>query len=367
MHDGARIARLLGRGALLVKLDLKNAYRNVPVHPDDRMLLRVQWKGQVYVDSALPFGLHSAPKIFTALVDGLSWAFQKEGIVHTIHYLDDFLFIGAPGSPQCAASLSKALEICATLGVPETSNKIDGPTTQLSFLGIEMDTLSFQLRLPVAKLSALKSLIAQWQTKRRCSKRDLQSLLGHLNHAASVIGPGRTVLRGLIDLLPSMAAPHHRVRLNAQARADIQWWGIFMEHWNGVSFLPASVPTHYFYSDASVSWGCGAVWAPVWFQLQWPADWMEMNIAVKELISIVAATALWGLLRCLFFFTAHFRCSVSAEHIKGSQNVIADAISRNLPFPQPILPELHQIILEKSLSWSSQRWRVLFNSYLERV
>ena len=129
--------------------------------------------------------------------------------------------------------------------------------------------------------------------------------------------------------------------------------------------------------------------APVWFQLQWPADWMEMNIAVKELIPIVAATALWEpqwqgttvrchcdnmavvaainagrgkyppinrLLRC---FIAQFHCFISAEHIKGSQNVIADAISRNLPFPpntqvlpspQPIPPELHQIILEKSLS-----------------
>ena len=84
VYDGPRIARLLGRGALLAKLDLKNAYRNVPIHPDDCMLLGVQWKEQVYVDSALPFGLRSAPKIFTALADGLSWAFQKEGIVHTI-------------------------------------------------------------------------------------------------------------------------------------------------------------------------------------------------------------------------------------------------------------------------------------------
>ena len=84
--------------------------KNVPVHPDDQMLLGVQWKGQVYVHSALPFGMRSAPKTFSALADGLSWAFQKEGIVHTVHYLDDFLFIGAPGSPQCAASMSKTMQ-----------------------------------------------------------------------------------------------------------------------------------------------------------------------------------------------------------------------------------------------------------------
>ena len=112
------------------------------------------------------------------------------------------------------------------------SNKIDSPTTQLSLLGIEMDILSFQLRLAVAA----KSLIAQWQTKHRCLKRDLQSLLGHINHAASVIGLGHKCLQGLVDILPSMATPHHRVRRNAQAHTEIQWWCIFMEHWNSISF-----------------------------------------------------------------------------------------------------------------------------------
>ena len=77
VHEGARISRLLGRGALMAKLDRQNAYRNIP---DDEVLLGVQWKGQIYVDSALPFGLHSAPKIFTALADTLLWAFQKEGL-----------------------------------------------------------------------------------------------------------------------------------------------------------------------------------------------------------------------------------------------------------------------------------------------
>ena len=145
------------------------------------------------------------------------------------------------------------------------SNKIDSPTTQLSLLGIEMDILSFQLRLAVAA----KSLIAQWQTKHRCLKRDLQSLLGHINHAASVIGLGHKCLQGLVDILPSMATPHHRVRRNAQAHSVVVYLhGALEQH----QLLPASAPTHHFYSDASEIWGCGVVWAPVWFQLQWPAD-----------------------------------------------------------------------------------------------
>ena len=58
-----------GRGTQLVKVDIKSAYRNVPVHPDDRWLTGMVWRDSLLVDAALPFGLGSAPKIFMALAD----------------------------------------------------------------------------------------------------------------------------------------------------------------------------------------------------------------------------------------------------------------------------------------------------------
>ena len=53
----AAVAASLGKGALLAKMDIESAYRIVPVHPEDRALLGVRWKGAVYVDAMLPFGL----------------------------------------------------------------------------------------------------------------------------------------------------------------------------------------------------------------------------------------------------------------------------------------------------------------------
>ena len=72
----ARILKL-GRGALLAKMDIKQVYRNVPVYPEDRLLLGMCWEGKVYVDTALPFGLRSAPLIFTALADALLWVMRQ--------------------------------------------------------------------------------------------------------------------------------------------------------------------------------------------------------------------------------------------------------------------------------------------------
>lgn len=55
----------------MAKLDLKAAYRSVPVRPEDRLVLGTRWEESILVDTALPFGLSSAPKIFSAVADAL--------------------------------------------------------------------------------------------------------------------------------------------------------------------------------------------------------------------------------------------------------------------------------------------------------
>jgi hypothetical protein len=67
VDEAVRQIMRLGRGTLLAKCDVRHAYRNVSVHPEDRHLLGMQFEGKTYVDTALPFGLRSAPKLFTAL------------------------------------------------------------------------------------------------------------------------------------------------------------------------------------------------------------------------------------------------------------------------------------------------------------
>jgi len=69
-----------GRGSYMVKADIKEAYRMVPVPPDDQHLLGMHWDNFLYVDKVLPFGLHLAPKIFSAVADALQWILHKQGI-----------------------------------------------------------------------------------------------------------------------------------------------------------------------------------------------------------------------------------------------------------------------------------------------
>lgn len=113
----------------------------MPVHPDDRPLLGMKWEGQCFLDSALPFGLRSAPKVFNALADGLLWVLKQQGVRVALHYLDDYLICGAPRSRECSEALEGTLRTCERLGVPVSKEKLEGPTTSLSFLGITVDMI----------------------------------------------------------------------------------------------------------------------------------------------------------------------------------------------------------------------------------
>lgn len=402
-----------GKGAFLVKADIQEAYRMIPVHPEDQPLLGIRWDGRTYVDRVLPFGLWSAPKIFTAVADALQWILLERGCTPSLHYLDDYILV-AESRPEAESQKQILVSTWASLGVPLEPSKLEGPVTCLTFLGIEVDTVAMQLRLPEEKLLCLRAELREAVGRKAMSRRELQSLAGLLQHATKVIRPGRAFLRSIYALQSVGSRPSHNIRLNVQARADILWWHLFVPRWNGMSILwdmgrlETQVTVH---SDASGRWGCGAYCLPQWFQLPWPPALQSASIQVKELAPIVVAAAIFGkdwpgkvvrfvvdnlavvgivqatysseahlmhLVRLLYFFASFHGFWFSAEHIAGVDNTLADAISRNnadlflsqVPQaerrPTAIPPALVEFITA-DLSWTSTTWIRLFNSTIQRL
>ena len=185
--------------------------------------------------------------------------------------------------------LSIAKQTLSQLGASVAINKTEVP---LTFLGILVDC---QLKLPEDKLLRVQDIVCAWIHKRSCTRKELESLAGHLSHAATVIPQGRTFPCQLFSLLSLNRLHHHRIRLNAGTRADLMWWEPFLQSWNGKSFFPIESPSLEIVSDASGSFGCGAFSIPHgWIQLQWPIHWREIGITANELVPIVIAAAVWG-------------------------------------------------------------------------
>ena len=117
VDEAAKAILRKGSGALLAKVDIKIAYKIVPVHPEDRSLLGMRWEGALYVDAALPFGLRSAPKIFSAIADAIDDAIWMI-----------FLIVAPQGSRRCADNLDKLLSLFR-LQIPIAPEKLEGPMT----------------------------------------------------------------------------------------------------------------------------------------------------------------------------------------------------------------------------------------------
>ena len=407
----AATALVLGRGAMIAKIDIKSAYRLIPVYPGDRKWLGMKWDNKIYVDGMLPFGLRSAPKIFNSVADAVEWCVAREGVEHIFHYLDDFAVVGPPDSDTCMLYLHKLKSICVELGIPLATEKQDGPTPVITLLGIIIDTTKGELRLPEDKLQRLLQAVSEWGKRKVCTRRELESLIGVLQHAATVIKPGRSFLGRVISLLSVARQQHHHIRLNAEFRADMTWWQMFATHWNGASLvvLPQS-RTISVTSDASGSWGCGAWHEKDWFQLAWDTRTQGLHIAAKELIPIIIGAVVWGktwkgskvvaycdnsavvavvnrrychdkimmqLLRCLFFVEAYLQFQISASHVAGLHNGLADDLSRNrLPsflkkkpdanVVSSVLPiSLLQWLLS-SQEWTSPTWMQQFTTFVLR-
>ena len=78
----------------------------------------MRWEGKVHVDKTLPFGLRSAPLIFSAVADALAWIMKQKGVSFVDHYIDDFVTVGRPGSQECHNNLQMMLRTCEETGTP---------------------------------------------------------------------------------------------------------------------------------------------------------------------------------------------------------------------------------------------------------
>ena len=150
----------------------------------------MKWRGKVYIDMALPFGLCSVPKIFNSLADALELCLCKNVVRLLFHYLDNFLTIGDTETEECLSNMDNMLALCSTLGLIVAPENVEGPLSILTFVGIELDTIRLQSRLLKEKLEELKQVIREWQAKRSCTKRELHlECCITLVHLSNQVGP----------------------------------------------------------------------------------------------------------------------------------------------------------------------------------
>lgn len=298
VDDAVHLIKKLGKGCVMAKTDIRNAFRIIPVHPSDYNLLVFHWRDKWYVDRCLPMGCSTSCKLFEDFSTALQWIAQnKLAIRDIIHILDDFLIVSQSFS-SCQESLKRFLSVCDDIGVPMAPEKTERPSHILSFAGIELDCIKLEARLPQDKIVKCLTAIQSALSRRKITLRDLQSLIGLLNFACSVVVPGRVFIRRLINLTIGISSPFHFIRLSEEVKKDLRLWQQFFVGFNGKSMFlgdawtPSSILS--FYTDAAKTLGFGIIFNNHWSYGEWPKEWKEKNIAVLELFPIVLGAVMWS-------------------------------------------------------------------------
>lgn len=209
----------------------------MPLHPSQWHLFGVRWRSKTYFTVRLTFGCKSSPHIFNPLSEASCWILSNNYKLPFVFYLlDDFLVIDYPHSQPDHSTLVLK-ETFSKLGVPLSEEKTLGPLHKLYFLGITLDSVNMQASLPIDKLNRIREVLQDFLLTPSVTKRELLSLLGHLNFAMRIIPQGRSFISRLLDISKSVSHLHDLVFLDEGCRSDLQFWAKLCKFWNSISFF----------------------------------------------------------------------------------------------------------------------------------
>lgn len=240
------VVSLLSRGDYITVVDIKSAYRAVSINPEHVDMQGLRWEidgeEEFLVDSRLCFGLRCAPFYFNLISDFVFDVLTQRYGLKVVNYLDDFAAVSSTYD-ECIFAQSVVISVLRYLGFYISWNKITPPSQSAVYLGVIIDTVRMELRLPECKLLKTLNLLEKIGKSKTISKKNLEKLTGLLAHCSTVVKGGRTFCRRLYDL-QKMAIQ--------KRREDVEWWSRFIRVFNGKSAIGKVLYNDEMISDSSM-------------------------------------------------------------------------------------------------------------------
>ena len=270
----------------MVSIDLKDAYLQIPIHPDSRKYLRFVALNRVFQFKALCFGLSTSPQVFTRVMAPVSVFLHRLGI-RMCRYLDDWLLQSSSRSVVLEA-LETVIRLCQDLGIVinwEKSNLI--PSQRVVYLSVILDSTLFRASPSQPRVEKLCLTVEEFLS---CDVQPVslwRKLLGILSSLTSVVPGGRLRMRSLqlrLHRLWNQKDDSTLIPWDQECRLDLEWWMVPYRLQSGISL--AQVNPHLdFWSDASdVGWDAHLQDATA--SGRWSQDEALLSINTRELLAV---------------------------------------------------------------------------------
>ena len=345
----------------MISLDLQDAYLHVPIFEGHRKFLRFFFNGTHYQWRVLPFGISSAPWLFTRITQPIVSFLHQRGIDFD-PYIDD-CFMAAHQRPLLLRQRDFTLSLLQQLGwiINEEKSQLT-PARRLVFIGGLFLTDQDLLTVPLDRWNKIQAAV-QRGLKQPLKLREWQSILGLLTSAQDLTRRGRLMIRPLQRFIRPFIqrdALNARIHLPVHLHRFLEWWTEESNVFVGVS-LSEFVAEREMFVDASLQ-GWGAHLTDQTVSGLWPVDQQRWHINNLEMEATILAIQHWlpllhdsnlliasdssavvwtirnqGTTRSLLLLEQAFRLfhlldshniQVRARHVAGCNNVLADALSR---------------------------------------
>ena len=350
------------RNSWIATTDLKDAYQQIPVRAVDQWKLAFCVDGQTYVCTGMPFGLSSAPGIFTKCLRPIAGQWRAVGI-NVLIYLDDIV-ISADSLEGCQDALNRVRSDLTALGFRINFEKSTEPSTRAQVLGFDIDTETMTISIPNDKRQSIRADIRRTLAAQRLSRRGAKRLLGRLRALSTAVPAVRVCTAELLYMVQ-----RRRTRISEELRRELEWWahtGMEMVR----CWVPATRPKIEIFTDASLGgWGAACPALQLYAHGQWSTP---AHINVLEMEAIRIALERWAyrlqghhvqistdsitafhylrktggtkrrlnrITRQVWRVTQQYNIEVGQRFVPGHTNVIADRLSRLKGLNRVRLPE----------------------------
>ena len=225
METQQSVLHSLRPGDWMASLDLKDAYLQVPVHPESCCYLRFCVGEEVFQFRALCFGLSTAPQAFTRVMAPILSIMHRYGF-RILRYLDDWLVLGSSFRDMVQAR-DFLLWLCQELGVQVNLEKSSlTPTQTLDYLGMRLQMLPLRV-FPTPKcVLKLASLILEFTSCHLQLLALWRRLLGAMSSLLSIVPGSRLRMRSLqlrLNFARRLLPDSDSVSWDASCLEDLRW------------------------------------------------------------------------------------------------------------------------------------------------
>ena len=285
--------RELGPGCLLYKVDLSRAYRQLRSDPLDWPLLGIQWEGQTYIDTAIPFGLRHGASACQRTSEAANQIAASLYEAWSLAYIDDTAGASLPGSAN--RHYSGLRQTFDDLGLDTAHAKCQAPSTQMDWIGVTYDSVEMSMRIAIDKVMEARAMCSHFLTLETTNKRQMQRLMGKVLHATKCTDAARRFTARLLDLL-ALTHWHQTVFIPHEAKMDAMWLEAFLQVFNGLTLIKPTTAQHVAYVDACPLGIGGLCPGTSYYTAPLPTyvTRYQFTIAAIECFNVLVALRVWA-------------------------------------------------------------------------